>query len=100
MAVPVVKQHPRAPPRNSSLSSLPEVTTKLPPVVQPKPKKPQKSPPQQPKILPPQQHEILPPQQHEILPPQQPNISPPLQPKMSPTNMTTLAQRKTYPNCT
>ena len=52
MASPVGKQQPPPPPRLSSLSCIPEVT-KFPPVVQPKPKKPQKSPPQQPKMAPP-----------------------------------------------
>ena len=47
---PIVKQQPPPPPRMSSLSSIPEAT-KLPPTVQPKPKKPQKSPPQQPKMM-------------------------------------------------
>lgn len=47
---PIVKQQPPPPPRMSSLLSIPEAT-KLPPTVQPKPKKPQKSPPQQPKMM-------------------------------------------------
>ena len=47
---PIVKQQPPPPPRMSSLSSIPEAT-KLPPTVQPKPKKPQKSTPQQPKMM-------------------------------------------------
>ena len=46
---PVVKQQPPPPPRMSSLSGIPGAT-KPSPVVQPKPKKPQKSPPQQPKM--------------------------------------------------